>query len=434
MLRLVIILSLLFIISVRYKFKPYLTLITSALISGLLLEMNFLNTLSLVFVGFKNILFGIGPLILIGTLLGKILMETGSTRKMVDSFFSFFGLERIPVTLNIFGFILSIPVFCDAAFIIMSSIIKEISKTSGKNIIILAVCLATGLYSAHVFVPPTPGPIAAAAILKADIGLLLIVGLFTGLIVSIAGFLWIKFLFKKDFKIKFQVDQAKYFKKNTSLYIFLPIIIPVTLISLSTIIKYPSFNFQGTFLNIISFTGRPDIALIIGVFTSSLFIDNKKIRELPSWVYDSLKKSLDIILITGAGGAFGYVIRSSQIIDSISLDDINGVISIITVFLIAALIKTIQGSSTVALITTCALISPIIESSFIVSEIQKVILVISIGSGAMMISHVNDSYFWVISKYSNISMSDTIKFFTTATIIQGITGLIISITLFIFLT
>tara|TARA_B100000575_G_scaffold57829_1_gene43666 strand:+ start:23285 stop:24235 length:951 start_codon:yes stop_codon:yes gene_type:complete len=316
----------------------------------------------------------------------------------------------------------------------MSSIIKEISKTSGKNIIILAVCLATGLYSAHVFVPPTPGPIAAAAILKADIGLLLIVGLFTGLIVSIAGFLWIKFLFKKDFKIKFQVDQAKYFKKNTSLYIFLPIIIPVTLISLSTIIKYPSFNFQGTFLNIISFTGRPDIALIIGVFTSSLFIDNKKIRELPSWVYDSLKKSLDIILITGAGGAFGYVIRSSQIIDSISLDDINGVISIITVFLIAALIKTIQGSSTVALITTCALISPIIESSFIVSEIQKVILVISIGSGAMMISHVNDSYFWVISKYSNISMSDTIKFFTTATIIQGITGLIISITLFIFLT
>ena len=147
-----------------------------------------------------------------------------------------------------------------------------------------------------------------------------------------------------------------------------------------------------------------------------------------------MKKSLDIILITGAGGAFGYVIRSSQIIDSISLDDINGVISIITVFLIAALIKTIQGSSTVALITTCALISPIIESSFIVSEIQKVILVISIGSGAMMISHVNDSYFWVISKYSNISMSDTIKFFTTATIIQGITGLIISITLFIFLT
>ena len=139
-------------------------------------------------------------------------------------------------------------------------------------------------------------------------------------------------------------------------------------------------------------------------------------------------------LITGAGGAFGFIIRSSGIIDSLSLNNINGIISIITVFIISALIKTIQGSSTVALITTCALVAPLIQSIGITSEIEKVILLISIGSGAMTISHVNDSYFWVVSKYSDIKMNEALKFFSSATLIQGVFGLLISISLYIFLT
>ena len=353
---------------------------------------------------------------------------------MVGSFISFFGFNKIPLTLNIIGFIISIPVFCDAAFILMSSIIKEVSNVSGKKIIILAVCLATGLYSAHVFVPPTPGPLAAAAILEVDIGLLLIIGLFTGLIVSFFGYLWTRLLFKKDFKINYTSQEIKSYDFEKSLVVFLPIIIPIILISLSTIIKYPSINFtSNNFLTVVSFIGKPEIALIIGVIISVIFIDKSKTQEVPKWIIDSLKKSLDILLITGAGGAFGFIIRSSELVDHLSLSNLNGIISLVSVYLISAIIKTIQGSSTVALITTCALVAPLIHSLGITSEVEKVILLISIGSGAMTMSHVNDSYFWVVSKYSNINMNETLKYFTSATLIQGILGLLVSITLYVFL-
>jgi len=425
----------LFFLSIKFNIKPYLTLLSAGLVSGLILEISFQDTISLIFEGFTSILVGIGPIIIAGTLLGVFLQKGGLTKKMVGSFISLLGYNKIPFTLNMFGFIISIPVFCDAAFILMSSIIKEISSVTGKKIIVLAVCLATGLYSAHVFVPPTPGPLAAAAILKADIGLLLIVGLFSGILVSIGGYLWIKMFFPDDFEINMKTIDVESYNYNKSLIIFSPIAIPILLISLSTLIKYPIFEIsESIVLNFIIYIGKPEVALLNGIIISSFFIEKTNLKKTPKWIIDSLKKSFDILLITGAGGAFGFIIRSSGLIDSINLDNANGLISIVTVFIISASIKTIQGSSTVALITTCALVAPLIESLTIISEIEKVIFIISIGSGAMTVSHVNDSYFWVVSKYSNISMADTIKFFTTATLIQGIIGLIISITLFIFLT
>ena len=274
-----------------FKIKPHIALLSAGLISGLILKISFLNSIIILFEGFKSIIISVGPIIIVGTILGKFLQETGSAKKMVGSFISFFGFNKIPLTLNIIGFIISIPVFCDAAFILMSSIIKEVSNVSGKKIIILAVCLATGLYSAHVFVPPTPGPLAAAAILEVDIGLLLIIGLFTGLIVSFFGYLWTRLLFKKDFKINYTSQEIKSYDFEKSLVVFLPIIIPIILISLSTIIKYPSINFtSNNFLTVVSFIGKPEIALIIGVIISVIFIDKSKTQEVPKWIIDSLKK------------------------------------------------------------------------------------------------------------------------------------------------
>ena len=218
---LIICIIILFVLSIIFKIKPYITLLTAGLLSGLFLKISFLNSLSFLFEGFKNIIIGIGPIILAGTILGKFLQETGSTKRMVSSLIAWFGLNRIPLTLNLLGFIISIPVFCDAAFILISSVIKEISEVSGKKIIILAVCLATGLYSAHVFVPPTPGPLAAAAILNVDIGLLLIVGLFTGLFISLVGYLWIRLLFKKDFKINYKNEEIKSYNFEKSFFFWI---------------------------------------------------------------------------------------------------------------------------------------------------------------------------------------------------------------------
>jgi GntP family gluconate:H+ symporter len=417
------------------KIKPYLVLLIISVLSGLILKIDFSETLKLILEGFKNIIFSIGPIIIIGTILGKFLQETGATNKMVTTFINIFGLSKIPLTFNILGFIISIPVFCDAAFILMSSIVKEISRVSGRKIIILTVCLATGLYSAHVFVPPTPGPLAASALIGADVGLLLLIGLIIGIAVSLSGYIWIRVLLKKDFKLSndyitsYKLNNEKYFSS------FLPIIIPIVLISVSTLLKYPSFNItENKLTNFISFIGKPEIALLIGLIISIVFIKKDDSKNILKWIANSLKNSFDILLITGAGGALGFIIRSSGVIESLGIVNFNGIYGLLSVFLIAASIKTVKGSSTVAIITTCALAAPLIDQFGIISEIEKVLLITSIGSGAMTVSHINDSYFWVVTKYSNLEIKEVIRFFTTATLLQGLIGLLFSIVSFLILT
>ena len=424
----------LFYFSYRFKIKPFLTLLIASFLSGIFLKIDILETLYLISKGFFSIVLIIGPIIVIGTVLGKFLNETGISKKMVNTFISYFGIDNIPLSLNLIGLIISIPVFCDAAFILMSSIVKDLSRITKKNIILLSVCLATGLYSAHVFIPPTPGPIAASAIINADIGLLFLTGIVVGIIVSISGFIWMKFLFKKEFKIKPVEIKSHDFTSDRSIVSFLPVIVPILLISTSTIIKYPKLDInQLPFLKIFEIIGKPEIALLIGFIMTLIFLKKDEIQSTPQWIIKSLKNSFEILLITGAGGALGYIIRESGIIDNLNLNIATGLASIFSVFILATIIKTIQGSSTVAIVTTCAITAPILQSIGMTSELEKVILIISIGSGAMTISHVNDSYFWVVTKYSNIEMNDVLKYFSSATLIQGLTGLVLSIFIFIFL-
>ena len=424
----------LFYFSYRFKIKPFLTLLIASFLSGIFLKIDILETLYLISKGFFSIVLIIGPIIVIGTVLGKFLNETGISKKMVNTFISYFGIDNIPLSLNLIGLIISIPVFCDAAFILMSSIVRDLSRITKKNIILLSVCLATGLYSAHVFIPPTPGPIAASAIINADIGLLFLIGIVVGIIVSISGYVWMKFLFKKEFKIKSVEIKSHDFTSDRSIVSFLPVIVPILLISTSTIIKYPKLDInQLPFLKIFEIIGKPEIALLIGFIMTLIFLKKDEIQSTPQWIIKSLKNSFEILLITGAGGALGYIIRESGIIDNLNLNIATGLASIFSVFILATIIKTIQGSSTVAIVTTCAITAPILQSIGMTSELEKVILIISIGSGAMTISHVNDSYFWVVTKYSNIEMNDVLKYFSSATLIQGLTGLVLSIFIFIFL-
>lgn len=424
----------LFYFSYRFKIKPFLTLLIASFLFGIFLKIDILETLYLISKGFFSIVLIIGPIIVIGTVLGKFLNETGVSKKMVNTFISYFGIDNIPLSLNLIGLIISIPVFCDAAFILMSSIVKDLSRITKKNIILLSVCLATGLYSAHVFIPPTPGPIAASAIINADIGLLFLIGIVVGIIVSISGYVWMKFLFKKEFKIKSVEIKSHDFTSDRSIVSFLPVIVPILLISTSTIIKYPKLDInQLPFLKIFEIIGKPEIALLIGFIMTLIFLKKDEIQSTPQWIIKSLKNSFEILLITGAGGALGYIIRESGIIDNLNLNIATGLASIFSVFILATIIKTIQGSSTVAIVTTCAITAPILQSIGMTSELEKVILIISIGSGAMTISHVNDSYFWVVTKYSNIEMNDVLKYFSSATLIQGLTGLVLSIFIFIFL-
>ncbi|MDA9699542.1 SLC13 family permease, partial [Flavobacteriaceae bacterium] len=373
----------LFYLSYKFKIRPFLTLLLASFLSGILLQIGITETLYLIFKGFFNIVILIGPIIITGTLLGKFLNETGTSRKMVNTFISSLGIRNIPISLNIIGFIISIPVFCDAAFILMSSIVKDLSKITKKNIIFLSICLATGLYSAHVFVPPTPGPIAASAIIGADIGLLFIIGIIVGSIVSLSGYFWLRFLFKKELKLNLRQINSNELVSNKNIISFLPVFFPILLISASAIIKYPELDInQSQFIRIIEVIGNPEIALLIGFVITLIFVKRDNVKDTPQWLIKSLTNSFEILLITGAGGAIGYIIRESGVINDLSLSNVSGLASILSIFFIAALVKTIQGSSTVAIVTTCAITAPLIQSIGMTSELEKVILIISIGSGA----------------------------------------------------
>ena len=261
-----------------------------------------------------------------------------------------------------------------------------------------------------------------------------ITGIIVGSIVSVSGYFWIRFLFKQEFRLNTTQINSNELISNRKIISFLPVFFPILLISASTIIKYPVLDIdQLPFIKIIEIIGKPEIALFIGFVMTLIFVKRDNVKDTPQWLIKSLMNSFEILLITGAGGALGYIIRESGVINNLSLSDVSGLASILSIYIIAALVKTIQGSSTVAILTTCAITAPLLQSIGMTSELEKVILIISIGSGAMTISHVNDSYFWVVTKYSNIEMNDVLKYFSSATLIQGLTGLVLSIFIFIFL-
>ncbi len=421
--------------TLKFKINPFYSLIISAFIAGIGFGFDITKSIKLIVEGFTNILIGIGPLILAGSILGVFLEKTGSTKKMVNVFVEMLGAKNSPFSLNMIGFIISIPVFCDAAFILLSSVIKEVSKKTGYKLIILSICLATGLLSAHVFVPPTPGPIAAAEIIDAPIGLLLIVGLFTGLIISIVGYLWTKVSLKKYYNIPIIKSEKKEINDSKNKFlIFTPIIVPIILITIYSFIESPYYTVKNNFwIDIIKILGKPEIAILIGSFLSLFYIQKKQVNQIYNWISTAVKNSFNIILITGAGGAFGFILRSSNFIELFNTNQINGIEGIVIAFIMAAVIKTVQGSSTVSIITTAAFIAPILPSLGITSDIGKVITIIAIGSGSMTVSHVNDSYFWVVSKYSSLQLKHALRYFTIATLIQGLVGLSLSIILYIFL-
>lgn len=184
------------IATVKFKMHPIFSLTIAAVASGFLLGITPKNIMSTMAEGFGNTLSGIGLVIAFGTVIGIYLEKTGSTQVLANSILKVIGLKRSPLAMNLAGFVISIPVYCDSGYIILSSLNKAISKKTGIPALVFAIALATGLYSAHVFVPPTPGPLAAATILDADLGMVLIFGLLVAIPVSVSGYFWARFIGK----------------------------------------------------------------------------------------------------------------------------------------------------------------------------------------------------------------------------------------------
>ena len=424
---LVVVVILMIVAASKFKFHPFLSLLLAAIVMGFVGGLSESEVTNILMSGFGKTLGSIGIIIAFGTIIGAYLEKSGGAKTLANWALKTIGNKRSVLAMNITGFIVSIPVYCDSGFIILSSLNKAISKSSKIPLAVLGVSLAAGLYTTHVFVPPTPGPLAATAALEADLGLVILLGLIVAIPVSLSGYFWAKFLEKKlkfnsnDIIEENQVEQ-KLPKTSTSIT---PIIVPILLIALKSISSYPSQPFGEDLLyNIINFIGNPIIALFIGVFLAFRLKPKHHEGTHFNWVSSGLKEAGTIILITGAGGAFGAILQSTGIGDIIGTRFSEFNLGLLLPFIIAATLKSAQGSSTVSIITTAAIVAPILESFGLDSAIGRALTVLSIGAGAMTVSHLNDSFFWVVAQFSGMNTTTALKSQTIATLIQGLTGVI----------
>lgn len=425
---LVVVVILMVIAASKYQFHPFLSLLLAAIVMGFVGGLNETEVTSTLMTGFGKTLGSIGIIIAFGTIIGSYLEKSGGAKTLASWALKTIGKKRSVLAMNITGFIVSIPVYCDSGFIILSSLNKAISKSSKIPLTVLGVSLAAGLYATHVFVPPTPGPLAATAALDADLGLVILLGLVVAIPVALSGYFWAKYLEKRIEPIHLEqstIDNSTEKLPKTSSS-FIPILIPIILIALKSITIYPTHPFgEGVVSNIFNFIGNPIIALLIGVFFAFNLKPKYKEETHFNWVTSGLKEAGIIILITGAGGAFGAILQATGIGDVIGENFSNMRLGLFLPFIIAAILKSAQGSSTVSIITTAAIMAPILESFGLDSSIGRALTVLSIGAGAMTVSHLNDSFFWVVAQFTEMDTTTALKSQTVSTLIQGLTGILI---------
>lgn len=426
---LVVVVVLMVIAASRFKFHPFLSLLMAAIVMGFVGGLNESEVITTLLNGFGKTLGSIGIIIAFGTVIGAYLENSGGAKALANWTLRTIGKKRSALGLNLTGFVVSIPVFCDSGFIILSSLMKAISKSSKIPLVVLAVSLAAGLYATHVFVPPTPGPLAAAAALDADLGLVILLGMAVAIPVALSGYFWARFLNHKlgnsetNVPSKAISTETKTPKTSTS---FLPIVVPIILIALKSVAGYPTHPFgEGTLVDIINFIGNPVIALLVGVFLAFRLKPSSSQDTHFNWVSSGLKEAGIIILITGAGGAFGAILQSTGIGEIIgeSFSDLN--LGLFLPFIIAAILKSAQGSSTVSIITSAAIMAPLLESFGLDSSLGRALSVLSIGAGAMTVSHLNDSFFWVVAQFSEMNTTTALKSQTVSTFLQGLTGILL---------
>ena len=424
-------LAVILIAIVKFDIHPFLALFVTAILYGLLSGMSGDLIIKSISEGFGGVLGSIGLLILLGVFLGTFLEKTGGAIVIAEKILSWIGKKSVIKAMLLSGYVLSIPVFGDSTFIMLNPISKSLSLKGKVPYAATTIAVALGATASHSLVPPTPGPIATAGILEADLGMVIFWGLIISLITLIPSYYFIK---KVAYNIHLvpqmatvEVEKEKYNKKYPSAFSsFLPVILPLTLIVLASIAKYPSQPFgDGIFTTIITFIGSPVIALLLGVFLSFTLPAkfDRKLLSSSGWIGEAILIAAPVILITGAGGVFGKMLQNSGIGDMVSNNMGNASWGIFLPFILAFSLKTAQGSSTVAMITTASIVAPLLGSLGLDSESMRVFAVLATGAGAIAISHANDSFFWAVTQLSGLKISQGNKTHSLGTIIMSFTAI-----------
>jgi len=375
--------------------------------------------------GFGGTMGSIGFLIILGAIIGITLDKTGGTLSIAAFILSKTGEKRSAAALGITGFITGMPIFCDSGFIILSGLSKSFSRKSGIAMPFMATVLATSLYSVHCLIPPHPGALAASVIINANIGYLIIIGILFAVPGALSAYFWSRWMNGRNGIFHSveddPVDKSAARDLPPVLLSFLPIVVPLLLITVKSLVSLVDKSGEGIISRIFYFPGEPVIALFIGVILSLFLLKKKNISEMNSVFTDAIVKAGPILIITAAGGMFGMVIKSTGIGEILGKLLTGTSMGLLVPFLIAVVMKTAQGSSTVAIITTASIVAPMLTMLGLDTEWGKLLTMLAMGSGSMIASHANDSYFWVVTNFGEIKVDDTLKVYTTSTIVMGVT-------------
>ena len=432
----------------KLKIHPFLSIMTISLIFAIVAGIPLTEIPDVIGTGFSNTFKSIGIVIIFGALIGTLLEKTGAALKMADVVVRLVGKKKPELAMLLMGWIVSIPVFCDSGFVILNPIRKALVKRTGRSSVASTIALSMGLYIAHCFIPPTPGPIAAANTLytgvEQDVNLLLVIifGILASILPLIASYffaIWVGKRVKDKEELgesnKEQIVQtyeelvASYGKLPSAWLSFAPIVVPILLMALSSALAMAQIE-----IPIITFLGTPIIAIAVGVLLALyVLVTQKRTGDFYELIEETLKVSSPILFITAAGGVLGNVIANTTMVDFIKENStVLAAMGLMFPFLLSAILKTAQGSSTVALTTTAGIIAPMLTSIGLATSELIALTVIAIGAGAMTVSHANDSYFWVVTNFGNMKVEDGYKTQTLGTLIVGITSIISVYILYLF--
>ena len=431
----------------KFKIHPFVSIMCISLVLGLIAGIPIVDrTLedgtkvsglaSVIGAGFSGTFSSIGIVIILGALIGSILEVTGAALKLADMVIKLVGKNNPVLAMELMGWVVSIPVFCDSGFVILNPIRKALVQRTKESSVAMTMGLSSGLYIAHVFIPPTPGPIAAANTLGIGSNLLLVMGM--GALCSvfplIAAYFFARFIGKKvqaDDEVganevvkSYEELVAEYGKLPSGWSSLAPIIVPIILMALASIASMAKMT--GPVADILIFLGTPIIALAVGtVFAVVQLSGAGKMADFYNICNETLKTVGPILFVTAAGGVLGKVIAASDMVNYISEHaSVLAAMGIFFPFLLSAILKSAQGSSTVALTTTAGIVAPLLPVLGFTSPGQITLVCMAIGAGAMTVSHANDSYFWVVTNFGAMSPERGYKTQTLLTLVMGIAAIL----------
>lgn len=421
-------------VTASVRMHAFLALILASFIMGLLAKMPVLALLDNITKGFGSTVSSIGIVIALGAAMGTILEKSGGAETMARTMLRLVGRARASLAMALTGYVVSIPVFCDSGFVILSPLNRALAVATDTSLATMAIALSMGLYATHTLVPPTPGPIAAAGTIGADLGRVIIYGLIAAFPAMLAGW-WFAVRVASRYSVSPaevaasaapQVNAVEEKALPSPARSFAPVIVPVILILLKSVADLPSAPFgPGGWKTFFDFIGHPVTALLIGTFLALLTVPRLTREVWSEWIGAGVTTAGWIILITAAGGALGNVIRATPLADYLGTMLARWHMGIFLPFLVAAALKTAQGSSTVALITTSALMAPLLTSLGLDGEAAKALVVLAIGAGSMVVSHANDSYFWVVTQMSGMDVATGYRCQTVSSLVTGITAIVV---------